>query len=59
MTKNSQQSLVDELNYIIAKMDDEIATMKQWHYDDSYVEAIQRRRDEHYERLCRIDGLSL
>jgi hypothetical protein len=58
MTDNSQQTLVDELNYVIAKMDDEIATIKQWQHDSSYADAIQRRRDQHYERLCQIDGLT-
>ena len=50
--------LVEELNYQIAKIDDEIARLKSWGMNASQVADLQRRRDQHYERLCRIDGLT-
>ncbi len=51
-------SLVEELNYQIAKMDDELSRLRLYSLaDTSIIRDLQSRRDEHYERLIRLDGL--
>ena len=41
----------------VRKYDDEIARLKQFSdYDLAIVGDLQRRRDQHFERLCEIDA---
>jgi hypothetical protein len=49
----SPKSLYDELCYVITKMDKQIAEAQK--SGDADITDLQRRRDEHYERLRSVD----
>lgn len=52
-------SLENELMYLIRKIEDEIADLKRFGtYDEVVARDLERRRDEHYKRLCEIDGIT-
>ena len=49
------ESLADELHRLIEKCDDEIASLKAGGAgEDSILADLQRRRDQHYERLLAL-----
>ena len=57
----TDKSLEEELNYVIAKMDDEIAELSShggYELTAGAVADLQKRRDQHYERLTQIDGIT-
>ena len=57
----AKPTLQDELRYVIRKIEDQITELKRigedW-YELTEARILERRRDEHYARLCKIDGLT-
>ena len=47
-------SLESELWYVVKKTEREISEAKERNFDPNLIEALERRRDEHYQRLLSI-----